>query len=777
MRAFTAGTIEIGQLLEATLAAQPNAGALARSAGATQSAFDAAEAAVIDAGGAAQALRKPRDQFAELRRRVAQAVTLPAAARDTALASAILNTRPDLLEITQGRIDDLRRDIERHDARIGGIIAAADRMQWLRELGGRRSLLMTAFPHGDAYTAADVDAALLSSGAMEETWQQVRSAVRALGLSPAAQQAVARVQDNFFDKAEPVYRGVIAAARAHTPQPLSFTDYRAFTVQALTQLLPLRDALLGEAEAQGEQAYAAARQQFAVAIVLVMVAFAAVGAGAGVLLMWMVRPLQRLTGRIGRLAEGDLDSPIPAPRGIVELDALSEALRIFRGGMIEANRMATEREAERTAKERRHIAMDRHTQDFGTSVSGVMTSLAASAGGMREAAAAMAHSAAAVRTQATSTADGAARSSADLTSIVASVGQLTASVGQIAHEVDTASTMTRAAVRQAAASQATMQELAGASARIGDVVDLIAAIARQTNLLALNATIEAARAGEAGRGFAVVAGEVKGLAAQTAKATAEIGTQIAAVRGAAEEAAAAMAQVGNSIGRMDEVAAAIAATVGRQNATTSEIAASLQAVSASACRVTDAMAHVTQAAGTAGTVSEQVLTVAGNIGEEAGRLRVEVDQFLAAVRDDAGERRRYERVPGNSATAVLRADGRAPTRVAILDISCGGAALACDWPLPAGAMVSLETGGRRQRGGTHGALRRRLIGHRVPAGCREPGASRPCPRRPHRQPPGRVTAERWPFLSTYPSVISPALPPAAAVFTLTERSCTSHSSG
>ena len=76
-----------------------------------------------------------------------------------------------------------------------------------------------------------------------------------------------------------------------------------------------------------------------------------------------------------------------------------------------------------------------------------------------------------------------------------------------------------------------LDDLARASSRIDEIVSLTANIASQTKLLALNATIEAVRAGDAGKSFAVVAAEVKRLAEQSAKASVEIKTDLAALTG------------------------------------------------------------------------------------------------------------------------------------------------------------------------------------------------------------------------------------------------------
>jgi methyl-accepting chemotaxis protein len=108
--------------------------------------------------------------------------------------------------------------------------------------------------------------------------------------------------------------------------------------------------------------------------------------------------------------------------------------------------------------------------------------------------------------------------------------KFTLSAHDIAAQVRDAHRLTDLASDAAEEARLNVDRLRASSAAIGDVVNLIAQIAKQTTLLALNSTIEAARAGPAGKGFAVVATEVKALAVQTKDATEEIKRKIDALQ-------------------------------------------------------------------------------------------------------------------------------------------------------------------------------------------------------------------------------------------------------
>jgi methyl-accepting chemotaxis protein len=420
-------------------------------------------------------------------------------------------------------------------------------------------------------------------------------------------------------------------------------------------------------------------------IALVFGSFLAFAIGRGI-----VRPLTGMTSVMKQLAGGDHTIDVPARDNTDEIGDMARAVEVFKQSAIEAERVAAEQASERANKERRQVAMEGHTQDFGTSVSGVMASLAASADAMRSAAAQMSEAVTGVHGEASQTAGAASRSSEDLVSVAAAVQELNASVDEISRQVAAAAGVAHQAVQRAEASQESIRGLSDSTARIGDVVHLISDIAGQTNLLALNATIEAARAGEAGRGFAVVAGEVKALAAQTAKATADIGSQIETVRGATEQTIGAMVEISAIIGKMNEVTAAISAAVEQQSATTRELAASIQAVSLVTADTAQAMGHVVAVVDAADVASHDVTKSAKDIGTEAATLRSEVDRFLIAVRDDNQEQRRYERVQGNGSTATLRMPGRQAIRATLRDISRGGARLVCDWTLPSGTALEVD---------------------------------------------------------------------------------------
>src|SRR5260221_3547774 len=193
-----------------------------------------------------------------------------------------------------------------------------------------------------------------------------------------------------------------------------------------------------------------------------------------------------------------------------------------------------------------------------------------------------------------------------------------------------------AAAREASANVDRLRE---SSAAIGNVVNLIAQIARQTTLLALNSTIEAARAGAAGRGFAVVATEVKALAVQTQGATEEITKKIEALQRDAAGSADAVHRIAQAIEAIRPVFANVNGAVAEQNRTTRQMSGNASSASPFIVSVGDSAAEIDQATKQAACHGESVASAGKAVTNFAHKLKT---RSAVLLRQGDGEDRRAQ---------------------------------------------------------------------------------------------------------------------------------------
>src|ERR1700712_2152979 len=197
-----------------------------------------------------------------------------------------------------------------------------------------------------------------------------------------------------------------------------------------------------------------------------------------------------------------------------------------------------------------------------------------------------------------------------------------------------------AAAREASANVARLRE---SSAAIGNVVNLIAQIARQTTLLALNSTIEAARAGEAGRGFAVVATEVKALAVQTQNATEEITKKIEALQRDATGSADAVQRISQAIEAIRPVFDTVNGAVAEQSQTTGEMSDNVAATSRFIVSVGDSASEIDSVTKEAEAHGESVAKAGQTVTLFAQKLKSRCAVLLR--QNEGADRRKREKLP------------------------------------------------------------------------------------------------------------------------------------
>jgi methyl-accepting chemotaxis protein len=352
--------------------------------------------------------------------------------------------------------------------------------------------------------------------------------------------------------------------------------------------------------------------------------------------------IDRLIGRRGQAADSPLptvEAPPsvphaePAPAGGARLDAIRETIDLLEADL---------------------VAMIRGVQTAANAV--------------HEGTSASAHGLAAIRKRSEHLAKLSGDAKKDAAQLAAATEEFAGSSSEISRQVNDANSLTDEAHRVASAAGRSLDGLKSSSGEIGDVVNLIAAIAKQTNLLALNAKIEAARAGSAGRGFSVVADEVKALSVETQKAIEAITHKIGKLQRDAAESIAAVNRITEVMEAIQPVFNAVAGAAMQQTATTNSLALNAGQSSRFVTTVADGAMEIEQAAADASGHSDVVDRSSKTAVELSSELKMRFVLFLRQT--EIGDRRRHDRLPCELAVTIQQPGN--VIRGQTVDISEGG---------------------------------------------------------------------------------------------------------
>ncbi len=508
-------------------------------------------------------------------------------------------------------VNNLREANDRlHTAYEAHLVPSVAVARMVERMGDNRAQVMLALQHSpdNRYHTQHDHPVQMHLDAMTSNRKEIE-ALHAQYVEAPKDPVEEKLAQEFFAAREAFNQQGTRPAR----EAIAAGDYDAAQVLLLTRINPLYREVSNKAQVLqehlrtvGEAAYQEAesryRRMLAMSIGGTLLSLLVLGLAGWWLVRSILQPIHRVIGHFSHIAQGNLTDEIDIKgrdeigRVLTDLACMQVNLKVMLDQVQAASR-AIETQSRRVEWQTASV-VDQSEQQ---------------------------------RDSAASTAAATEEFSQSVQHVAGSAGETAAAADSAQEQVNAAKTSmdqsmaaSTRVVDAVAASSHTIQELNGATARIGAITETIREIAEQTNLLALNAAIEAARAGEQGRGFAVVADEVRKLAERTANSTQDIASMVAEVSRVTERAIESMRHA------VQEVESGIGMI--------RESGAGLGRITTSSQRVTDMARGIADAAQEQALASEQVASnmnrIAGLVEsnlEAASQAREAVHELVGAA--------------------------------------------------------------------------------------------------------------------------------------------------